>query len=298
MRVEKLRIAIDRLVDDGTWFEHPPDLASRTVSFVARNRRRPLTLLEQVATRVPFRWADFAVAASIFVAGVLTLLPAIQRSRERMNQAGCVFNLQQLGNSLAQYATLQASLPYPPSHRSDTHAGMFAVMLHEAGVLNDLSVLDCPCNGPCPHVRQELAGFDQVDHIRRTDPELYRRMLCWDYAYNVGYRHPDRRPGAARSQRFSRACRYWPIRPTTSTLRRSATAIARTTAAAARTSCTATAAFAGWELAAPARTIPTSISTTTGRHAQACIFRTRSLFPARCRSTAQSPSAPTTESPS
>ena len=64
------------------------------------------------------------------------------------------------------------------------------MMLHEAGVLKDLSVLDCPCNGPCPHVRQELAGFDHVDNIRRTDPELYRRMLCWDYAYNVGYRHP------------------------------------------------------------------------------------------------------------
>jgi hypothetical protein len=30
-RLEKLRQAIDRLVDDGTWFEHPPDLASRTV---------------------------------------------------------------------------------------------------------------------------------------------------------------------------------------------------------------------------------------------------------------------------
>jgi hypothetical protein len=190
IRFEKLRVALDRLLDDGSAFEHPPDLASRTVSFVARNRRRPLTLLEQVSTRLPFRWADFAVAASIFVAGVLTLLPAIQRSRERMNQAGCVFNLQQLGSSLAQYATLQASLPYPPSHRSDTHAGMFAVMLHDVGVLRDMSVLDCPCNGPCPQVRQELAGFDQVDHIRRTDPELYRAMLCWDYAYNVGFRQP------------------------------------------------------------------------------------------------------------
>ncbi len=186
-RAEKLRLAIDRLLDDGTWFEQPSDLASRTVSFVARNRRRPLTLREQVASRVPFRWADIAVAASIFIAGALTLLPAIQRSRERMNQAGCVFNLKQLGNSLAQYATLQASLPYPPSQRSDTHAGMFAVMLHETGVLPDLSVLDCPCNGPCPHVRQELAGFDQVDHIRRNDPSQYRGMLRWDYAYNVGY---------------------------------------------------------------------------------------------------------------
>jgi prepilin-type processing-associated H-X9-DG protein len=186
-RVERLRHAIHRLLDDGSWFEHPPGLGTRTVAFVARHRRRPF--LDYVPIRVPFRWADFAVAASIFVAGVLTLLPAIQRSRDRMNQAGCVFNLQQLGNSLAQYASLQEFLPYPARERSDSHTGMFAVMLHDAGVLRDVSLLDCPCNGRSPHVRQELAAFDQVDQIRRNDPERYARMLCWDYAYNVGYRN-------------------------------------------------------------------------------------------------------------
>ncbi len=187
-RAGRLRQSINRLVDDGDWIEHPSGLAGRTLAFVARNRRRPKTLHDYIPIRVPFRWADFAVAASIFLAGVCTLLPAIQRSRERMNQAGCVFNLQQLGTSLAQYASLHQFLPYPPPHRSDTHAGMFAVILHDAGVLEDLSLLDCPCNGPCPHVRQELAGFEQVDHIRRTDPKSYGRMLCWDYSYNVGYR--------------------------------------------------------------------------------------------------------------
>jgi len=190
-RLDRLRKTVDQLLDDGSWFEHPPDLATRTVAFVARNRHRPLTLRDHVRIRVPFRWADFAVAASIFIAGVLTLLPAIQRSRERMNQAGCVFNLQQLGSSLAQYASLHAFLPYPPPDRSDAHTGMFAVMLHDAGVLPDLSVLDCPCNGPCPHIKKELANYEQVDHIRRSDPERYRGMLCWDYAYNVGYRHPS-----------------------------------------------------------------------------------------------------------
>ena len=119
-----------------------------------------------MATRLPFRWADFAVAAGIFIAGTLTLLPAIHRSRERMNQAGCVFNLQQLGNSLAQYASLHPFLPYPPSHRSDTHAGMFAVMLHDAGVLDNLSVLDCPCNGPCPHVDERAREL----RAGRSDP--------------------------------------------------------------------------------------------------------------------------------
>jgi hypothetical protein len=194
-RVERLRLSIHLLLDDGSPYDEPLGLARRTVGFVARNRSRPRTLLEQLPMRVPFRWADVAVAASIFIAGVLTLLPAIQRSRERMNQAGCVFNLQQLGTSLAQYASLHPFLPYPPSHRSDTHAGMFAVMLHDAGVLNDLSLLDCPCNGPCPNKMKDLANFEQVDHIRRTEPDRFQRMLAWDYAYNVGYRHASGNAG-------------------------------------------------------------------------------------------------------
>jgi hypothetical protein len=194
-RIERLRLSIDLLLDDGATFDEPPGLAKRTIVFVARNRSRPRTFFEQFPVRVPFRWADFAVAASIFIAGVLTLLPAIQRSRERMNQAGCVFNLQQLGNSLAQYASLHPFLPYPPAHRPDTHAGMFAVMLHDAGVLNNLSLLDCPCNGPCPNRTTTLASFEQVDKIRHSDPERYQRMLVWDYAYNVGYRDASGSPG-------------------------------------------------------------------------------------------------------
>jgi hypothetical protein len=190
VRIERLRRAMNRLLDDGTPFEHPPDLAQRTVAFVARNRRRSLSIMDYAPVRVPFRWADFAVAASIFIAGALTLLPAIQRSRERMNQAGCLFNLQQLGNSLGQYETVHPILPYPPSNRADAPAGSFATILHDAGVLDNASLLDCPCNGKHLHgASAELVSFDQSEHIRRNDPARYRNMMCWDYAYNVGYLH-------------------------------------------------------------------------------------------------------------
>ena len=127
IRFEKLRVALDRLLDDdGSGFEHPPDLASRTVSFVARNRRRPLTLLEQVSTRLPFRWADFAVAASIFgAAGVPHFAAGVSSTAGEtpMNQAGCVtFNRAAASGSSDwfQYATLQRppSLPYFRLHRS------------------------------------------------------------------------------------------------------------------------------------------------------------------------------------
>ena len=143
-RIERLRQTMYRLLDDGTPFEHPPELALRTVAFVARNRRRTFSIMDYAPVRVPFRWADFAVAASIFIAGALTLLPAIQRSRERMNQAGCVFNLQQLGNSLGQYESLHPFLPYPPTNRADAPAGSFATILHDAGVLDNAQSSTAP----------------------------------------------------------------------------------------------------------------------------------------------------------
>ena len=206
-RVERLRQAIHRLLDDGTPFEHPPDLARRTVAFVARNRRRPHDAARVMcATRLPFRWADFAVAAGIFIAGILTLLPAIHRSRERMNQAGCVFNLQQLGNSLAQYASLHPFLPYPPPNQADTHAGMFAVMLHDAGVLDNLVAPRLSlqwCMSPhrrCKSWRASTRSITSATKIRHA----YQRMLCWDYAYNVGYRHASGHPGPLEVMHASR----------------------------------------------------------------------------------------------
>ena len=198
-KVERLGQAIHRLLDDGEAIEPAAGLARKTLALVAQSRLKPKSISDYVPVRVPFQWADFAVAATIFIAGVLTLLPAIQGSRLRMRQAGCVYNLQQLGHSLAQYASLNPFFPYPPSHQADAHAGTFVAVLHDAGVLEDLTILDCPYNGPCPNRAKELPSFEQLKQIRSTNPELYRHMLCWDYAYNAGYFHASGKPGPLES---------------------------------------------------------------------------------------------------
>jgi hypothetical protein len=202
MTAERLGRAIQLLVDDGDSHDPPAALASRTLSLVAqaRSRGRGRSFSELVPRRAAFHWADFAVAASIFIAGMLTLVPAIHRSRDRMNQAGCVFNLQQLGKSLAQYASLHPTYPYPPNRQPSAHTGTFAAFLHDAGMLTDLSVLDCPFNGPCPNRAADLPSFEELERIRQTDPARYRRMLCWDYAYNVGHSHGSRGPGPLASR--------------------------------------------------------------------------------------------------
>jgi hypothetical protein len=195
-RIREIRRAVDDLCDDGQSYAPPPGLASRTLAFVAQAPANSPSVLDYVPARVPFRWADFAVAASIFIAGLLTLMPAVQRSRERMNQAGCVFNLKQIGQSLGQYATIHPSYPTPPGDRADADSGLFAAMLRGAGLLPDVAVLDCPYNGRCDlDQAHKLASFEQADEIRKSDPDLYKKMVCWDYGYNPGYRYASGRVG-------------------------------------------------------------------------------------------------------
>ncbi|MDG3002872.1 hypothetical protein [Paludisphaera mucosa] len=195
-KIQRARRAVDLLCDDGLLADPPPGLAGRTLAFVAQSPARSPSILDYVPARVPFRWADFAVAASIFVAGLLTLMPAVQRSRERMNQAGCVFNLQQIGQALGQYATIHPSYPSPPSDRAGADSGLFAAFLRGSGVLPDVSVLDCPYNGRCDleHARN-LTSFEQADAMSKSDPAAYKKMVCWDYGYNPGYRHASGRLG-------------------------------------------------------------------------------------------------------
>ena len=74
-RANSLSQSVHRLLDDGWDIEPPAGLTERTMRLVAEGRRRR-SVLEFVPVRVPFRWADVAVAAGIFIAGLLTLMPA------------------------------------------------------------------------------------------------------------------------------------------------------------------------------------------------------------------------------
>lgn len=187
-RVGRLSDAVGRLCDDGRAYEPPPDLAQRACLLVAQARDRRRNILDFVPTQVPFRWSDVAVAAGVLLAGVLTLFPAVYRSREKMTQAGCISNLQKVGQALWLYGNSHRHYPFGPEQSSEAHAGSFAAMLHDEGFLDDVTVLDCPSNGPCHH-RTPLPRFAELILIQRNDPDRLREALCWDYAYNISYRH-------------------------------------------------------------------------------------------------------------
>jgi hypothetical protein len=196
-QLDRLSRSLHLLLDDGDLIEPPAGLARRTVTLVAEHSRRKRSIIDFVPVRVPFRWADVAVAAGIFIAGLLTLVPALHRAQERMDQAGCAFNLQQLGLGLEQYAAAHEYYPYGTPNNPDSpvaHTGSFVAMLHDAGLIHDPAALDCPCNGE-HHPRKPLPDVKTLTQIRIQDPDRYRELLTWDYAYNVGYRRQTGEPG-------------------------------------------------------------------------------------------------------
>ena len=112
-RLDRLRRNLNALLDDGAAIEPPPDLARRTVQFVLNHtevRSRRVLQFEQARSSGP-RWADFAVAAGIFLAGLITLIPAIQRGQFRTRQLTCAFNLNRLGVALRSIRERTASTP-------------------------------------------------------------------------------------------------------------------------------------------------------------------------------------------
>lgn len=187
-KVDCMQRRLRELLDDDEPLDPPPDLTRRTMALVVSSAARPRRpILEFVPVRVPFRWADVAVAASIFVAGFVTLLPAVHRSKIQTDQTLCVSNLAQLGLGLSHYALAHGYYPYPPPDSPVPYAGIFKVMLNDSGHLFDPAMLDCPSNGPCRN-DVPLPDYKTLCDLQQRDPAKLQKLLQCDYAYHLGYR--------------------------------------------------------------------------------------------------------------
>ena len=187
-RAARIRAHLHALIDDGDEDLSPPaDLLERTAALIAEHRRsRRRTYQDLLPVRVPFRWADVAVAAGIFLAGILTLLPVIQRTRSQADITACADNLRQLGVALTRYALDSGGYPHATAEAQAPYAGSFALRLHDAGYLPDCSILNCPGDGPnrMPNPLPTHAWLCSQDGHAASAPCLQNL----DYAYHLGYR--------------------------------------------------------------------------------------------------------------
>ena len=150
--IDRLVRAIHRLLDDGRTIEPPPDLASRTLAFVVRES-------PQAASTPRLRAGDRPVPLGGHRGGRRhpsspACSPWCRPSsgrEDRMNQAACVFNLQQLGLGLAQYGHRTTVYPYGSPRRPQARPGRSRPCSTTPGCSMTSAILDCPCNGACQH---------------------------------------------------------------------------------------------------------------------------------------------------
>ena len=199
-RLAQLRSALNAMLDDGDEIEPPADLAARTFQFVAeQKRRRQRSWIHDLRpVSVPFRWADVAMAAGIFLAGLLTLMPAIQRSRAQWQLVACADNLRSLGSALNRYAASHGHYPAPPSTYP---SGSYALILKETGDLPAEAPVSCPCSGECA-VHRSLTKYSGLRDLASRRPETLAPEFVGAYAYTAGFQDGGRHspvPGTASS---------------------------------------------------------------------------------------------------
>ncbi len=184
-------------------FEPPAGLAARTCRFVAERaaaESRPLPDTVIPASEIPasdiavpgdggIRWVDVVMAASIFLAAGLLIIPALQNSRFNARLAACQNNLRQLGLALTQYSESQNGyFPAVPTKGRLAAAGIYAPMLRSTGLLPETSNVVCPAS-PLAE-RRETLKVPSVDELLAASapavPEMQQTM-GGSYGYNLGY---------------------------------------------------------------------------------------------------------------
>jgi hypothetical protein len=216
-----------RLDVDRGYLPPPPGLAERTCRLVAscadspsmeteeQSPNRPLVLelqpkaMNAVVEFSPqsggFGWLDVGIAAVTVALGCLVIFPAIQKSRDGAQLAGCENNLQQIGKGLHQYSQIHDGyFPYVPETGKLAVAGSYAARLQSSGLLEDPSWVLCPA---APVARQSDFQVPTVDQVVATPegPELARSQetMGGDFGYSFGHIEKGRYRGTRNQSRPS-----------------------------------------------------------------------------------------------
>ncbi|REK15597.1 MAG: hypothetical protein DWQ37_09015 [Planctomycetota bacterium] len=187
--MEVLKRGLEPLGVDKAHYDAPIGLASRTCEFVAvQTKAKPAP---QPVTSVSSNWsmADMLVAAGIFLAASLLFWPAMNQSRFAAQVRGCQNRMGQIGVALANYSNLYPrQLPSLEVDHELNHAGMYAVLLREHGLMPRTHILLCPAS-PLAERPEEFTVPTREQLIKASPQERldYFRQMGGSYAYNLGY---------------------------------------------------------------------------------------------------------------
>lgn len=188
--------------DDASAADPPRGLAARTCEFVDDTKvdlvARPTPAQAAVGMsdvrgggdRRRLRWPDVIVAASVCLASVSLIFPAIWTVRERQQIAVCRDNLQRLSISLANYAgrAPDGRIPQIPASGNRSFAGFYASSLLEQELLEEARLLVCPSSDMAEDIESFRVPLP-AELDRATGESLVRmqRAAGGAYAFSLGF---------------------------------------------------------------------------------------------------------------
>jgi len=179
--------SLEPLSWDKQSYEPPAALAHRTCEFVA-TQSRVMMAPAPVANSSQWRFADVAIAASLFLAATMLFFPALNQSRFAARVLSCQNNLREIGTALTNYADLHGGyFPNIAPEGRQSAAGVYAMRLVEGGYLSNPSVIVCPASALADEGEFRVPTSDELQTVPGEHlPHLHRKM-GGSYGYNVGY---------------------------------------------------------------------------------------------------------------
>ncbi len=170
----------------------PPGLAQRTCQAIRQSSPATTTVAtEPMVAQGRWSLADLAVAAGIFLAAGMLLLPAIQQSRLIAQRTDCQNNLRNLATALTQFSNHnQGFFPAIPRTGNQSAAGIYAVRLMEDGYLTDARALQCAA-APESQPEVTVPTASQLEAARGRMLAQLQRTMGGSYGYTLGYLQGD-----------------------------------------------------------------------------------------------------------
>lgn len=208
-QLEDVRRMLEPLDESsGTIELPPPDLISRTMAQLPPMELPPAaassvhdaaapTVSMQANLDPPrsvgWTWMDWAASSAAAAILLALMLPAIAEGRFEARKNACQDQLRQLGTALTQFVTRNESgrLPAVAGSGPEAFAGIYAIRLRDAGLLDDPTLrwcpsLDAPAATAGPAAKTTLISVNQLHRSTVDQLRQIQRHAGGHYAYTLG----------------------------------------------------------------------------------------------------------------
>lgn len=134
-------------------------------------------------------WVDCLVGISACVVLASLLVPGVLSSRQLAKREGCSANLRSLGMALASFSNSDPNRRIPSIDLSGplSFSGMYAVRLHDQGLLEKPQQLWCPSVVDVPVMHRFPFRSEQLKRAAPAEINFCRRVAGGTYAFNLGF---------------------------------------------------------------------------------------------------------------